>query len=367
MINGKDAVTSIDTFPSAETLKESKMFDLKFHVDLCKACPTGACLVKCQYMDLGIAEAKEEMVKIFKGEDSFVLQECVTCYACEEYCKRGNHPFYLITQRRNDKGILTAPRAITRQWIHIGEPRGKYETGEVKEKALSFGFMPQFREIVKGRLFADLMPSYFFGQEYFCNMVYLHFAEPSMIKERLFSVINNIEKLGVKEVVFMHDECYAAFTSFAPAYGIDIPFKCIHYFQYLYERLQALQNEIKPLNIRVAYQRPCSSRLCPETHHFMADIMALIGVELVERTYQGENALCCASIFRSMYGYELSHDVQTRNIQDMKEQGAEYCVFNCHGCEGALSEKVTAQGIKPVHMVELCRAAMGEGSVAEED
>jgi Fe-S oxidoreductase len=343
------------------------MLSLKFYVDFCLTCPTGDCLVKCQYMNVGKSEAKKEMINIFNRKDSFVLHDCVTCYACEEYCKRGNHPFYLITQRRNEKGILTAPRAITRQWIHIGEPRGKYETGKIKERAISFGFMPQFRDLVKGLLFTDLMPSYFFGQEYFCNMVYLHFAKPSIIKERLLSVINNIKKLGVKEIVFMHDECYAAFTSFGPAYGMDVPFKSIHYFEYLYDRLCALQNIIKPLNIRVAYQRPCSNRLCPDTHHFVADIMTLIGVDLVDRTYQGKNALCCASILRSMYGYDLSHDVQTRNIQDMKEHGAEYCVFNCHGCEGALSEKVVAKGIKPIHMVELCRAAAGEDWLLEKN
>ncbi len=336
------------------------MTTLKFDEDLCKTCPTGACLVKCQYIDVGKDEAKEEMLKIIKGEDSIVLDDCVTCYACEEYCKRGNHPFYLITQRREDKGILTAPRAITRQWINIGEPRGKYKLGEMKEKALSFGFMAQFLELVKGRLFEDVMPSYFFGQEYFCNVVYIHFANTSIIKERLPMVIDNIKKLGVKEVVFMHDECYAAFTSLAPAFGMEVPFKSVHYFEYLYNRLQELRDEIRPVGVKVAYQRPCSSRLCPDTHHYVEDIMKLIGVDLVDRTYQGENALCCGSIFRMMYGYELAHDVQRRNIDDMVAHGAEYCVFNCHGCQDALATEIAKRGIKPIHIVDLCRMAIGE-------
>ncbi|MCK5723422.1 MAG: (Fe-S)-binding protein, partial [Gammaproteobacteria bacterium] len=80
------------------------MYELKFDDNLCKTCPTGDCLVKCQYLDVEKKTAVEEMVKIGQGEDSFVLQDCVTCYACEEYCKRGNHPFYLITERREEKG-----------------------------------------------------------------------------------------------------------------------------------------------------------------------------------------------------------------------------------------------------------------------
>jgi hypothetical protein len=40
------------------------MFDLGFHVDFCLTCTSGACLVKCRYMDVGKAKAKEEMIKV---------------------------------------------------------------------------------------------------------------------------------------------------------------------------------------------------------------------------------------------------------------------------------------------------------------
>ena len=336
------------------------MYQLKFDENLCKTCPTGDCLVKCQYMDLNKNEAIAEMVKISKGEDSFVLNDCVTCYGCEEYCKRGNHPFYLITEKRQEKGILTAPRAITKQWINIGQPQGKFRTGDITKKVLSFGFMPELLELVKGRLFEDVMPSYVFGQEFFCNVVYIHFATTSIIKERLPMVLNNFRKLDVEEVVCMHDECFGAFASLAPAYGMEVPFKPIHYFEYLYNRLIELKNEIKPLNVKVAYQRPCSSRLSSDKHHFVADIMQLIGADLVDRKYQNENALCCGDMFGMLTGYDLRHDVQTRNIDDMVDSGAEYCFFNCPACQSALATKVAKRGIKPIHIIDLCRMAIGE-------
>lgn len=312
-------------------------------------------------MDFNGDEAREEMLKIVRGEDSTVLQDCVTCYACEEYCKRGNHPFYLITQRREEKGIHTAPRPITRQWFNVGEPQGKSEVGDIGERALSMGFMPQLKEVAKGKLFEDILPSWFFGQEYFCNVVYIHFANTSIFKERMPQVIANIHALGVTEVVFLHDECYGAFTSLAPAFGMEVPFKAVHYYDYLYERLRTLKDEIRPLKIRAAYQRPCSNRLCPETHPLVRKILDLIGVELVDRTYQDERALCCGSIFRAMYGYDLATDVQNRNMDDMVEHGAQVCVYNCHGCHGALRDKLDRRGIPMIHMVELCRRAIGEG------
>jgi Fe-S oxidoreductase len=336
------------------------MYALKFNEDVCETCPTGDCLVKCQYLHLDKDTAVAEMVKIAKGEDSVVLKDCVTCYACEEYCRRGNHPFYLITERRQEKGILTAPRAITRQWINIGEPQGKYRVGKVGERVLSFGFMPEFLAWIKGRLFEDVMPSYIFGQEFFCNVVYIHFADTAVIKKRLPQVVENFARLGVKEVIFLHDECYGAFAHLAPAYGIDVPFKSMHYYEYLYHRLKELKDLIRPLNIRAAYQRPCSSRLSADQHHYVRDIMALIGVDLVEREYQDENALCCGGIFSMCYGYDLAHDVQKRNIDDMAASGAQYCIFNCPACQSTLGTLAAKQGIKPTHMIHLCRKAIGE-------
>ena len=121
-----------------------------------------------------------------------------------------------------------------------------------------------------------------------------------------------------------------------------------------------LGNEIRPLKIKVAYQRPCSSRLSSEKHHFVADIMNLIGVDLVERTYQDENALCCGEVLRMVSGYKVANDVQKRNIDDMVDSGAQYCVFNCPACYAALAHKVAKRGIKPIHMINLCRMAIGE-------
>lgn len=336
------------------------MYALKFDENVCAACPTSDCLVKCQYMDVDRDTAHDEMMKIIKGEDSFVLHDCVTCYACEEYCKRGNHPFYLITERREEKGMLTASRAITNQWINMVEPQGKYRVGEVKEKALSYCFIGELRQAARGKLFDGIRSSYIFGAEFFAQVVYLHFAKTSIIKERLPKVIEHIKELAIKQLICMHDECYGSFTSLAPAFGMEVPFEPIHYLEYLYDRLQELKSEIKPLNIKVAYQRPCSSRLSPAKYHFVGDILSLIGAELVEREYQGENALCCGEMIRVIDQFEVANDVQKRNVDDMVKSEAEYCVFNCPYCQMALSEKVSKRGIKPIHIIDLCRMATGE-------
>lgn len=337
------------------------MYALKFDEKVCATCPSPDCLTMCQYMTYEKEEAHRQMMNVVKGEDSPVLQDCMTCYACEEYCRRGNHPYYLISERREEKGILTASRPITRQWINMTEMQGKAFVGKVKEKALSSCLIPDLARLGSGALFKDVAPAVVLGAEFMCPAVHTHFAKMSVVKERLPRVIDNFRKLGVKEVICLHDECYGTYTSIAPAYGIEVGFKPIYYMDFLLERLDERKESLRPLGLKAVYQRPCSNRLIPHKHRLVKEILDRIGVELLERVYQDENALCCAEILRAVSGYRLADEVQKKNLDDMVKTGAEYCVFNCPACQSTLSEKVSKRGLKPVHLIDLCKMAIGEG------
>jgi Fe-S oxidoreductase len=337
------------------------MYSLKHDPDTCAKCPSADCLLRCQYMSFDSDSAHEEMMRLCRGEDSPVLETCVTCYACEEYCEQGNHPYYLICERREEKSLLTAARPITNQWINMTAMQGKYMTGAVQDKAMSCCLIPDLGSMGSGRLFEEIAPAFVMGAEFMCPAVHTHFAQMSIVKERLPLVLENFAKLGVSEVVCLHDECYGTFTSIAPAYGIDVPFAPVHYMDYLAARLEEMKAHIQPLNVTAVYQRPCSNRLIPEKLHVLRDILDRIGVQLLEREYQDENALCCGEILRAVSGYRLAADVQKRNVDDMAATEAEYCVFNCPFCQTTLAEKVTRRGIKPIHLIELCKMAIGEG------
>lgn len=337
------------------------MYKLKFNEKVCATCPSSDCLLKCQYMTFsGHKEAHAEIMKIIRGKDSRVLHECVTCYACEEYCKRGNHPYYLICERREEKDMLTAPRPITNQWINMTQMQGKCMVGDVKDKALSCCYIPELGALGTGEIFRDVAMAGAFGAEFMCPAVHTHFAKMSVIKERLPVVIDNFRRLGVKEVICLHDECYGTFTSIASAYGMEVSFKPVYYMDFLLKSMKELKSKIKPLDIKVAYQRPCSNRLIPDKLPVVKKILNLIGVKMPKRTYQDENCLCCGEVIRSVAGYKLADDVQKRNIDDMLETGAEYCMFNCPACQTALSEKVSKRGLKPIHIIDLCKMAIGE-------
>ncbi|UCG02752.1 MAG: (Fe-S)-binding protein [Candidatus Heimdallarchaeota archaeon] len=335
------------------------MYELKFDEKTCETCPTSDCLVKCQYIDIDKDTAKTEIKKMISGEDSFVLHECVTCYACEEYCQRGNHPFYLITDLQEKKGVLPMPKPLKTQFINIPVPtrRDIIQFYGAEEPVISLCIFPQYIKLFsEEKFFQDL--SIIIGRYFFCQLMYLHSGNPSLIRERLPGIIENITQHGFKEVIFFHDECYSTLTSYADAYDIEVPFKPIHFYDYLYTKLEREKKKIHPLEVKVAFQRNCSARLTPDIEHFVDDIFNIIGVERVERKYDRENSLCCGGVIRGHQRYDRFVDIQTRNVEDMVNAGVDYCVFQCPACFDFLSEKVLKNRIKPIMMHDLCLLAL---------
>lgn len=345
------------------------MFTLRFDENKCLACETHDCLTRCQYMAMDLPTAKAEMEKLIQGQESRVLHDCVTCYACEEYCPLGNHPFYLIVTRQEELDILPLPSPLIKRGVQMAIPfRGAPEIKPIAGRALNMGVFSMLVPHVQGRLFEDVTLMSTDSRKmfhYFCQLMYLHFGRTSVINERLEESIATIAAHGAREVIHFHDECYGTYASYAPAFGIDVPFKSVHLFEYLYERLGAMQDDIKPLNYKVAYQRPCSSRLSPDKHPFVDKLFDLIGVEHVQREFVDENALCCGSTImgqRREGSRRFCLELQQKNIDDMKKAGAQLCVFNCPACMQTLGKPVADAGIMPIFMSDLCRLAIGEKS-----
>jgi len=274
----------------------------------------------------------------------------------------------LIAERQEEKGLSPVPRPCSTM-MKQGFPAsdGNLEIEKGLDRVLDLCIMP-VQALLKGPLFEGLtvLPkdeaaTAATGHHFFCQLGDLHFGLSSVVKERLPQVIENIAKLEAKEVVCFHDECYGTFTHFAPAYGLEVPFKPVHFFEYLFNRLQELKDRIKPVGMKVAYQRPCSAHLSPQADHFVDDIFNLIGVERVQREYDKENSMCCASIVmmqREAGRYELAIDMQKSNIADMQKAGAMGCVFNCPACMGRLAEPAMMSGVMPMFMHNICERAI---------
>jgi Fe-S oxidoreductase len=339
------------------------MSTLQFNPEFCEECRTVDCIMKCQYIDMDLATAKKEQMKLIRGEKSEILTRCVTCYACEEYCPFHNHPFYYIVERQEALDIHPVPRPIEKSQVVMMAPKRRIEEKAVAAPVINLCYFPMLKGSIRGPIYEGA--SVIMGSDIFCNLMFLHFARNSTIRERLPKMMENIMHYylkpgGVNEIVCYHDECYGTYTSWAPAFGIDVPFRPVHLFDFLHRRLTELKSRIMPLNLKVAYQRPCSNRLCPETEHFVDDIFALIGVERLERTYDHGQALCCGGVMEAQQLFDLATENQEKNVNDMKASGATHAVFNCPFCFFTLMGKVSEKGMTPILMSDLCRMALGE-------
>ena len=335
------------------------MYELRFSPDLCLNCQTFSCLTECVHLSYDFDGARQERVKIAKGEHSRVLEECLTCYGCEEYCEFDNHPFYRIVELQEKLGVKMADKSFLNHLIERYRAEGEFRPKNAGKKVVHVCLFPQFKDAITGRLFEGY--GVVRGRHLFCNLIYLHYGLVSVIKERAVRTIDNFRSLEVEEVVMYHDECYGFYTSFARAYGIEVPFKAVHLFDHLYSRLRELEDSIKEIGIKAAYQRPCSNRLSPETDRVLDGIFDLIGVERVEREYDRRDALCCGASFEFKGDYETARRLQEKNLRDMVDSGASHVVFNCPMCYMTLGKRVRDMGLTPIMVSELCKMAIGEG------
>jgi len=328
------------------------MFD-KSKCDLC-----GDCLVECKYTDYDRKKAIEEMSALIEGKPADILKECITCVACNEICPQDANPFDLICEAQEKTNALEVPETVVQMFGSMCKGENEIRKGDPKKPAISSCIVgPGLPRPLEGSLFDDL--THIRGEDYFCYVGWVHLGMMSPLDKGIRSFIDNLAATGEKEIVFAHDDCYATVMAEAKQYGIDVPFRAIHIIEYLRDEMKKRQDEIKKLNMKIAYQRPCASRYTPEKEPMLDELFDLIGVERVARKYDRKDALCCGLplMFRDM---ERGAEIQRKNLDDAKEAGAEAMTFLCPVCVRGLGAGTMERGMDLYMISDLCRLALGE-------
>ena len=227
-----------------------------FHEEQCDFC--GDCLARCYYLPFDKKSGGEAFKKLVQGEKVDWLYDCVTCIACNEYCPKDARPFDLILKKMEEAGDFTDPalRAqMADRFKADGEPKPVAPALRAMSLCVMEGSMPW---ALQGKLFEGL--PLLKGRHYFCNVLFAHMGDESIMRDRLQGMVDNLAKSGAKEIVFVHDDCYAVLKGIAPEYGIKLPFRPVSIFEHLRDYLKEHRSDIKKLNMKVAYQRPCASR-----------------------------------------------------------------------------------------------------------
>ena len=322
----------------------------------CNLC--GDCLVKCLYVDYDKDKAVAEIEALMEGKEAEILSKCVTCCACREYCPTGADPYDFILRAQERAGAFPVGEDAVAFFDRICEIPGEVIPGDPDKPVLSLCVMEsQIPEgAMDGQLFEGM--TVVKGGEYFCLIGYVHVGKESPIEKNAQRFIDKMASLG-KDIVFLHDDCYAMVHAKVKDYGIAVPFNYMHIFEYLRNYLRDHQSTINKLGKKVAYQRPCASRYTPEKDALLDEIFELIGVERPPRKYERETALCCTGAIIRVFP-ELAQEVQAKNVDDAIECGADAIITLCPMCDRVLRRPTSQRGLKKIFITDLCRMALGE-------
>lgn len=321
----------------------------------------GECLEKCLYVQYDREKAAEQIRELAQGKEAEILSSCVTCCGCREYCPKGADPYDLIVRAQEKFGSFKANEKDVAAMEMVCRVPSEIIPGDPRKPALSLCVME--RQLPEGTLGSKLFEGLtkVKGGEYFCLIGYVHQGKETPIGQGARKFIDRLASLG-KNMVFLHDDCYAMVHAKVRDYGIEVPFRYMHIFEYLRDYLRDNASDIRKLGIRVAYQRPCASRFTPEKDAFLEEIFDLIGVEKPRRNYEGERALCCTAPIIRVFP-ELAQEVQRKNVQDAIDCGAQALITLCPTCDRILRRPTEAMGLRKIYITDLCRMALGEISL----
>ena len=319
--------------------------------DLC-----GDCLVKCLYVDYDKEKAVSNIKALMDGKEAEILRKCITCCACSQYCPNGADPFNLIISAIEKAGVFP----VSEEEVVSGSFGFPSEVvpGDSDKPAISICTMEQYipEGTLEGQLFKGLTTVK--GGDYYCLIGWEHFGMESPIGKYAQRFIDNLAGVG-KEIIFLHDDCYAMAHAKVMDYGIEVPFQYMHLFEYLRNYLRDHQSSISKLDKKVAYQQPCASRYTPDKNVFLDEIFQLIGVERPPRQYERETALCCtAPVLRSKK--DMAVQFQEKNVRDAIDSGADALITLCPVCNRVMNRPTSQLGLNKVYITDLCRIALGE-------
>jgi Fe-S oxidoreductase len=330
------------------------MFDEK-RCDFC-----GDCLVSCAYVDYSREKAIEEMRALVTSGEAGVLRDCITCMACNEYCEKGANPFDLISNLQERGGAISVfPQTMAMFEQLAASPSSILQRNPAKPALSLCTIEPFLRpDIMQSEIFKDM--TLVRGGDYFCHYAMLHVGKAGMLSDRDRAFIQNLSRVNAEEIVFLHEECYIMATKMAKEFGLTVPFKATSLLEYINRYLKENLTRIRPIGKRIAYQRPCSSRAIPETEGLLKEFFELIGVERINRKYDGKDALCCGAAIMGLGRFNSGKDVIARNMEDILSCRPDALAYLCPFCGYTLAEPLRIHHLPAIFIADLAAMALGE-------
>jgi Fe-S oxidoreductase len=360
-----------------------------FREDLCNLC--GLCLHLCPVMKLPLEEAKTEVNRLIRHEESkYALHKCNTCLSCNLYCPQQANPYQLILERWNDLYKIRGAPPIyklvcpteqkniwqllnifltkrEKRWIH------KWMTYIPKpnDTILLIGnYTHLFPFIIGGsKLLDDFKPidriDQWEGGAYLYQGGYLDLVKKIAQRTKV-----DFDEWNVKNIVAVLDAVEYIFNETHPKeMGINHSQNVINFNHWFLEKLNSGEIRVQnQLNFTVTIHDNCYSKALGEIYWEQArEIIRRCGCKIIEMKHIKKDALCCGFGAGASWVKNISipFDMISQAIKKFKEAeetGARALVSYCGGCIYLLwaTRELIGSKIDLYHIVEIIRMSMGE-------
>jgi Fe-S oxidoreductase len=333
----------------------------------------GICLHNCPVMKMEQEEAKAEIVRLIKGEETKrVLNECTFCFSCNHYCPIGLKPYNLIMERmvehnrkngtkmlpfvtsmingRNEPGFFNDQyekssnehKDILRKWSEIPA-----KTKDILFIGCSGRTAPFGIEHAKA---LENLPKYG-PRDICCGDIPYRFGDYQAFSEIAEKAFNRLSLLKVDRMVCQCPSCANYFSNIWPnCHGLRLPFEIITLYEWLWEQYQKGGLQIqKKVKQDIVISDSCHAGELGE--RFISSVRGLYeaaGANVVELKNNKCDPLCCgfAGYIRGSDNPPGVREATQRKMRQILETGIDNVSFNCHGCKAHLSQAIEGTNIK---------------------
>ena len=281
----------------------------------------GACNAKCELA------AKIKITEITKALRSDIFSAGIELKRLSELCA-------VIANKHN---IYDAPEEDRTTWI---APDIKIEE---KADLLYFpGCVTAYRLPKVARYVTEILNqagikvTVLGAKEWCCGNPLLSMGRIDLAKETIMHNIEEIERIGAKQVITSCAGCYRTMTQDYPRIlGQPLSFKVTHLTQFLNKLIKDGKIKVKTtIRKRITYHDPCEiGRHCNIFEQPREIVNSIPGVDLVEMERNRENAWCCGgggsvSVLSSSLSLKVAHE----RLKEAQRTGATTIVTACPSC-----------------------------------
>jgi len=197
-----------------------------------------------------------------------------------------------------------------------------------------------------------------------CGSPLLRTGQTDIVKEELMPQnIENMEKVGVDEIVTACSGCFQTLTNDYPRVVGPLPFKVLHISQYVERLLDEGRLEFKnKLERKVTYHDPCHlGRHVGVFEEPRRVLESIPGVQLIEMPRNRIGSRCCGAGggFKIAFN-DKATTIASKRVNEAIDTGAECIITTCPFCKTNLTHgaDIFKNGIRTFDLMELALKAL---------